>query len=111
MTLLEADFTVGGPVFCSPEPSRKLPEAVLELPRGFRLLTFECRGHGETCPMGSDEKISVEQFTASFVAQIPMGSLQEPEDVANLVLFLASDEARYVTGQAIACDGGFVLAH
>lgn len=55
--------------------------------------------------------VSVEQFTASFVAQIPMGSLQEPEDVANLVLFLASDEARFITGQAIACDGGYVLAH
>ncbi|MBL8271694.1 SDR family NAD(P)-dependent oxidoreductase [Steroidobacter sp.] len=55
--------------------------------------------------------VSVEQFTAAFVAGIPMGELQEPRDVANLVLFLASDEARYVTGQAIACDGGYVLAH
>lgn len=55
--------------------------------------------------------VSVEQFTAAFVSGIPMGALQEPEDVAHLVLFLASDEARYITGQAIACDGGYVLAH
>ena len=32
-------------------------------PRGFRLLTFECRGHGETRPVGPEEKISIEQFT------------------------------------------------
>lgn len=32
-------------------------------PNGFRLLTFECRGHGETRPLGPEEKISVEQFT------------------------------------------------
>ncbi len=30
----------------------------------------------------------------------------EPEDVANLVVFLASDESRYITGQAITIDGG-----
>ena len=30
-------------------------------PPGFRLLSFDCRGHGETCPLGPEEKISVEQ--------------------------------------------------
>ncbi len=32
-------------------------------PPGFRLITFECRGHGETRPLGPEEKISVETFT------------------------------------------------
>jgi pimeloyl-ACP methyl ester carboxylesterase len=31
-------------------------------PAGFRLLTFECRGHGQTRPLGPEEKISIEQF-------------------------------------------------
>ena len=52
-----------------------------------------------------------ESIAAAFVNSIPMGVYQDAEDIANLVLFLASPEARYVTGQAIACDGGFALAH
>lgn len=40
---------------------------------------------------------------------IPMGHLGDPEDIANAVLFLASDEARYITGQGIVIDGGQTL--
>jgi len=36
---------------------------VSQPPPGFRQLTFECRGHGETRPLGSEEKICIEQFT------------------------------------------------
>lgn len=37
---------------------------------------------------------------------VPMGYVAEPEDVAGVVAFLASDDARYVTGQTILIDGG-----
>lgn len=37
---------------------------------------------------------------------VPMGYVAEPEDVAHAVAFLASDEARYVTGQTLVIDGG-----
>ncbi|PSJ65289.1 SDR family NAD(P)-dependent oxidoreductase [Kumtagia ephedrae] len=39
---------------------------------------------------------------------IPMGRTGEVEDIANAVLFLASDEARYITGVEIAVDGGYL---
>ena len=40
---------------------------------------------------------------------IPAGRIGEPEDVANLVAFLASDQAAYITGQVIAVDGGMSM--
>jgi 3-oxoacyl-[acyl-carrier protein] reductase len=41
--------------------------------------------------------------------QIPLGSLGQPEDVANAVLFMASPAARYITGQVLAVDGGMAM--
>jgi len=40
-------------------------------------------------------------------AQIPLGRLGTPEEVAALALFLASDESAWLTGAAIPLDGGF----
>ncbi len=40
---------------------------------------------------------------------IPMGKIGKPEDVANVVAFLASDLASYITGQTIVVDGGMVM--
>ncbi len=53
--------------------------------------------------------ISGEEATAASVGRVPMGELGEPEDVANMVLFLASDESRYVTGAGFHVDGGWNL--
>lgn len=41
--------------------------------------------------------------------RIPMGSFAEPAEIASAVAFLASDEARYITGQIITVDGGISL--
>ncbi|KQT82808.1 SDR family NAD(P)-dependent oxidoreductase [Aurantimonas sp. Leaf443] len=40
---------------------------------------------------------------------IPMGRLGEPADIADVIAFLASDAARYLTGQTIAVDGGLLV--
>lgn len=41
----------------------------------------------------------------------PLGRLGEPSDIANAVLFLASDEASWITGHALVVDGGFSAGH
>jgi 3-oxoacyl-[acyl-carrier protein] reductase len=46
---------------------------------------------------------------AERVASIGMGRIGTPEDVADVVVFLASDAARYVTGQVIGVDGGMLI--
>lgn len=40
---------------------------------------------------------------------IPMGRIGEPEDIADVILFLASDAARYMTGQVVTVDGGLLV--
>jgi NAD(P)-dependent dehydrogenase (short-subunit alcohol dehydrogenase family) len=42
----------------------------------------------------------------ALTATIPMGRIGEPADIANCILFLASDEAKYITGTEITVDGG-----
>jgi 3-oxoacyl-[acyl-carrier protein] reductase len=50
-----------------------------------------------------------DDMKAEILKQIPLGTLGEPEDIANAALFLASAEARYITGQVLAVDGGMVM--
>jgi 2-keto-3-deoxy-L-fuconate dehydrogenase len=44
-----------------------------------------------------------------FVARQPMGRLATPEEIAPLVVFLASDEAAFITGNVYSCDGGMTI--
>ena len=48
-------------------------------------------------------------YERSMAAAVPLKRLGTVDDVANVVLFLASDEAAYVTGVAIVVDGGQIL--
>ena len=50
-----------------------------------------------------------ERTRSALSAQIPLGRLGTPEDVAAMVCFLASDEAAYITGQVVAVNGGMYM--
>lgn len=54
--------------------------------------------------MGTEKGEAFEQYSQ----EIALGRTQEPEDVANLVAFLASKDSDYITGQSIISDGGMV---
>jgi 3-oxoacyl-[acyl-carrier protein] reductase len=55
-----------------------------------------------TAPLSEDIKQTIQ-------AKIPLGKTGAPEDIANAVAFLASDEASYITGQVLCVDGGIVM--
>jgi NAD(P)-dependent dehydrogenase (short-subunit alcohol dehydrogenase family) len=53
--------------------------------------------------------ITPEEVIADYIRQTPLGRLEEPEDVAGLVVFLCSDGARFMTGQGINVTGGVYM--
>lgn len=55
------------------------------------------------------EKFSDPKAKQAVADMIPMGTIGEPEDVANAAAFLASDQAKYITGTSLYVDGGMVL--
>jgi len=61
---------------------------------------------GVDTPMGNARGLPPEQLNAAF-ARVPLQRIGQPNEIANASLFLASDEASYVTGAELAVDGGW----
>ena len=84
-------------------------------PAGIRVNAV-CPGYVRT-PMQSREVAweatlrgtTPERVLADYVAQTPLGRLEEPEDVADVVLFLCSSAARFMTGQGVNVTGGIYM--
>jgi NAD(P)-dependent dehydrogenase (short-subunit alcohol dehydrogenase family) len=53
--------------------------------------------------------VSAERVAADYIAQTPLGRLETPEDVADVVVFLCSDSARFMTGQGVNVTGGVYM--
>ena len=62
-------------------------------------------------PAQRDEINLSEAYKTSYLKQVPLGRIGQPSDIANMVLFLSSDEAEWVTGQIFLVDGGLMSGH
>ena len=58
--------------------------------------------------IASREDVSTEAVESRWISQIPAGRLGRPEELADTIAFLCSENASYVTGTALAVDGGFL---
>ncbi|HNM97355.1 MAG TPA: SDR family oxidoreductase, partial [Marmoricola sp.] len=84
---------------------------------GFmRTAAIELAPHGITVNAVLPGNIATEgladlgaEYRASMEASIPQGRLGDVTDIGNAALFFATDEAAYVTGQALVVDGGQIL--
>jgi 3-oxoacyl-[acyl-carrier protein] reductase len=66
-------------------------------------------GYVRTAQLLSAEHSLGPQGAELAATRVPLGRVGEPEDIADVILFLASDAARYVTGQVIVADGGLAI--
>jgi NAD(P)-dependent dehydrogenase (short-subunit alcohol dehydrogenase family) len=80
--------------------------AVELAPHGIRVNSI-CPGVTET-PLAS-YALGRPQQRASIERQVPLGRVGQPEDIAAAALFLASEDASYITGEALVVDGGFMV--
>lgn len=78
----------------------------LELgPVGIRVNSV-CPGFVDTDMLKSDENLH--RHSQKFARSLPLGRLARPEEIAEAVLWLGSDDASYVTGHALFIDGGWI---
>jgi meso-butanediol dehydrogenase / (S,S)-butanediol dehydrogenase / diacetyl reductase len=85
-------------------------------PRGIRVNAV-CPGFVKTSMQTREiewesrlRNVSPQRVVDDYLAQTPLGRLEEPEDVADVVVFLCSDKARFMTGQGINVTGGVYMA-
>jgi NAD(P)-dependent dehydrogenase (short-subunit alcohol dehydrogenase family) len=82
-----------------------------------KTLALELAPHAITvnavAPGATDTPLNATAYTPevrrNYEERIPMGRIGTPEEVADTILFLASDAARYVTGQELVVDGGLTI--
>ena len=67
-------------------------------------------GYVRTAQLLSEEHSLGPAGVALAAGRVPLGRVGEPEDIADVILFLASRQARYVTGQVIVADGGLAVS-
>lgn len=78
--------------------------AALDYARDRIRVNAVCPGHlSNPTALGGGRDVSNDEL----VARYPIGRLGEPEDIANAIAFLASDEAAFITGTSLVVDGGY----
>ena len=80
---------------------------VMALELGRHGITVNVVSPGLTDIAGISRSAQTAEYQRAFVAQVPLGRLATPDEIADAVLFMASDRARFITGQVLCVDGGY----
>lgn len=80
---------------------------VLALELGAHRITANVVSPGLTDISEISKTVQSRDYQKVFVQQVPLGRLAVPDEIADAVLFIASDRARFITGQLLCVDGGY----
>ena len=79
----------------------------MALEMGRHGITVNVVSPGLTDIAGISRSVQTAEYQRAFISQVPLGRLGTPDEIADAVLFFASDRARFVTGQVLCVDGGY----
>ncbi|HXX38280.1 MAG TPA: SDR family NAD(P)-dependent oxidoreductase [bacterium] len=96
----------GGPHAASKAGEIQLAH-VLAMEMGRYGVTVNVVSPGLTNIAGISRSMQTPEYQRAFIAQVPLGRLATPDEIADAVLFFASDRARFITGQVLCVDGGY----
>ena len=100
----------GSPAYCAAKGGLRMVTRTMALelaPKGVRINNI---GPGMIKTPMTVSSLFDAETTDQAEAKIPMGRAGEQQEIANLALFLASDESSYVTGSSYFADGGLMLS-
>jgi len=80
---------------------------VLAMELGPYNITVNCVSPGLTDISGISPHAAKSEYVETFLTMVPLARLGRPREIASMVLYLASDEAAFVTGENIFVDGGY----
>jgi 3-oxoacyl-[acyl-carrier protein] reductase len=99
----------GGSVYSATKAALDTLTRIWAQELGKRKITVNAVAPGATVTDMLEQGLP-EEMKQLFIAKTALGRLGEPEDIADVVAFLASDDARWVTGHSISCDGGMATS-
>lgn len=96
----------GGPHAASKAGEIQLAH-VMAMEMGRHGITVNVVSPGLTNIAGLSRSTQTPEYQRAFITQVPLGRLATPDEIADAVLFFASDRARFITGQVLCVDGGY----
>jgi NAD(P)-dependent dehydrogenase (short-subunit alcohol dehydrogenase family) len=95
------------PSFLKPPAYGASKAAIINLTRYFARLWGPAGVRVNVLSPGGVAGGQDDEFVRKFVARVPLGRLADPDELVGPLVFLASEQSRYVTGQELLVDGGF----
>jgi glucose 1-dehydrogenase len=100
---------VGNAVYCAAKGGLRMLTRTLATELARHKIRIVNVGPGAIATPINAATLADPQKTAALLAEIPLGRIGAPEDVASAVAWLASDQASYITGTTIVVDGGLMV--
>jgi len=98
----------GGSIYSATKAALETLTRIWAQDLGKRHITANCVAPGTTVTDMFQQGMPKEAMQM-FIDKTALGRLGQPEDIADVVAFLASDDSRWVTGHSISCDGGLIV--